>query len=644
MSAALVALLKKLAIALGKKAVTAVSKGIKHGLNNLKSLVQENLSKNTRAAESGGKKKKISKIAVVIVTILSLLFGGLGSSLFIVAAAVATPVVAVISMIQAVFADSSELNSAIATYWADYQADYGNDYEIATATDAQIMVFLLEYDDFWEEVKAYFQFDRETMQAICSAAQEQYYPLYPVDVQVQLATLNTESGETVYASTYCYLDTGNHYLSWEALYSLLCGCTTGSNIASATIEQVAGNLSPVCSDVKEPNAVVYSWDMVSAGEYMEDTGIPVSGNTSVYQIIAGTRRDGSSSEFLFEGKAVSVADLTFTMRSPLYILHSEETADIWSGTLAYTDGEIVFTASDERILTVLKNAGFALDAEAAVTAALNTPGGYTTARSLSLVISDGTVTVPPSTNTLLSTVLAAFSGQEDILELLLESLGINASGIFGDSDYTNFETTDDYVIFESFNGGPEIIWWSQNWYPNEPNVNGTIKGSGCGPSSMAIVYSSLTGDVCNPPQMSKWAQTHGSCDANYGYLSSSGAAYPGLFTTGSTELGLRLDYVGTGSSALGNALPYLNDGDLIVCLVGNGSKTPIYSGDGHFLVIRGYTSDGKLLLADPAKTAEGNTQTYNVSDMENILNRSAVGRTGYVWAIGYDGVRQNPSK
>ena len=56
-------------------------------------------------------------------------------------------------------------------------------------------------------------------------------------------------------------------------------------------------------------------------------------------------------------------------------------------------------------------------------------------------------------------------------------------------------------------GATEVIYFNQldQRYANQPYGTDNIGGYGCGPTSMAIVVSSLTDDIVDPVEMTKWA-------------------------------------------------------------------------------------------------------------------------------------------
>ena len=57
----------------------------------------------------------------------------------------------------------------------------------------------------------------------------------------------------------------------------------------------------------------------------------------------------------------------------------------------------------------------------------------------------------------------------------------------------------------------EVVYFSQRdqRYANQPYGTDNISGYGCGPTSMSIVVSSLTGDIVDPVRMAKWAYKNG---------------------------------------------------------------------------------------------------------------------------------------
>ncbi|MBQ4647810.1 MAG: C39 family peptidase [Clostridia bacterium] len=146
-----------------------------------------------------------------------------------------------------------------------------------------------------------------------------------------------------------------------------------------------------------------------------------------------------------------------------------------------------------------------------------------------------------------------------------------------------------YAILKQ-NDGSSFIYYEQTWdaYTSHPYGNATIGGYGCGPTSMAMVVSNLTDYVITPDKMGDWSASHGY------FVSGRGTAY-GLFPAVSAMYGINCTTI---SSYDKNAVvSALKQGKLLLTVVSYGDFTM----GRHFLLIRGITDDGKLLLADSGK-------------------------------------------
>lgn len=129
----------------------------------------------------------------------------------------------------------------------------------------------------------------------------------------------------------------------------------------------------------------------------------------------------------------------------------------------------------------------------------------------------------------------------------------------------------------------------------------TIGKYACGPTSMAIVVSSFT-DICiDPVQMSAWAKNN-----NY-WFSESGSLHTIIPET-AEAFGLKAEGVENTSQAKIKIKKALEEGKLVVALMGKGHFTQ----GGHFIVLRGLTADGKVLVADPA-SEERTEQSWDLS-------------------------------
>lgn len=136
--------------------------------------------------------------------------------------------------------------------------------------------------------------------------------------------------------------------------------------------------------------------------------------------------------------------------------------------------------------------------------------------------------------------------------------------------------------------GLHTIYYSQTdpRWADKPYGTDSIGGYACGPTAMAMVVSSLTDRIIDPPTMAQWA-------VDNGYWASQSGTYHSFIQGASKAFGLNCQsFTQRTPEALQNALL---SGDLLVALMGPGHFTQ----GGHFIVLRGITLDGEILVADP---------------------------------------------
>ena len=169
-------------------------------------------------------------------------------------------------------------------------------------------------------------------------------------------------------------------------------------------------------------------------------------------------------------------------------------------------------------------------------------------------------------------------------------------------------------------GATEVVYFNQldQRYANQPFGTDNIGGYGCGPTSMAIVVSSLTDEIVDPIAMAKWAYENG------GWCKGQGS-YHSLIPNAAKAWGLNVE--GCKASEPQRILDALSQGKLVVALMSRGHFTTT----GHFIVLRG-VQDGKILVADPASTS----RSQKAWDLSIILNEAGhrAGAGGPFWLIG----------
>ena len=121
-----------------------------------------------------------------------------------------------------------------------------------------------------------------------------------------------------------------------------------------------------------------------------------------------------------------------------------------------------------------------------------------------------------------------------------------------------------------------------------------------------------------PGQMSDWAYKNG-------YRCEGSGSYHSLIPEGARHFGLKVEgatiYEGQ------KIVDALADGKLVVAIMGKGHFTT----SGHFIVLRGITDSGKILVADPASVKKSN-QEWDLNIFLNEARRGAAAG-GPFWII-----------
>lgn len=126
---------------------------------------------------------------------------------------------------------------------------------------------------------------------------------------------------------------------------------------------------------------------------------------------------------------------------------------------------------------------------------------------------------------------------------------------------------------------------SEEW-ADQPYGTDTIGPYGCGPTVMAMVVSSLTDIDADPVYMADWAVQHG-------YWARGSGSYHSIIMGIAQDFGIKAEsFPSRDATDLRTALW---QGKLLVAQVGPGHFTK----GGHFILIRGVTLTGEVLVADP---------------------------------------------
>ena len=151
------------------------------------------------------------------------------------------------------------------------------------------------------------------------------------------------------------------------------------------------------------------------------------------------------------------------------------------------------------------------------------------------------------------------------------------------------------------------------------NLNGyCVDRSGCGPTSMAVVISSLKDEWVTPLDTVEWASSHG-------YYSGDGSVHE-MIPALAKAYGLTCEGLGTSFRKIRSAL---RKGHPVVCLMGEG----YFTAGGHFMVLTGINSKDCVTVADVG-SRERSSYKYRLKDI--ISQSKTAGAGGPFWSLGYE--------
>lgn len=212
--------------------------------------------------------------------------------------------------------------------------------------------------------------------------------------------------------------------------------------------------------------------------------------------------------------------------------------------------------------------------------------------------------------------------QKELADNYAENLSVfladGSYQVLSDTEFSALGLSYDGVVFTD--GETQVVYYNQldERWKDEPYGTDNIGGYGCGPTSMSIVVSSLTADTVDPIHMAQWAYENG-------YWCSKSGSYHSLIPGAAEAWGLPCE--GCTPSEPQRIVDALADGKLVVALMAKGH----FTSSGHFIVLRGVTSEGKILVADPASYQRSNKEW----DLSIILDEAGYASAGGpFWIIG----------
>ncbi len=168
-----------------------------------------------------------------------------------------------------------------------------------------------------------------------------------------------------------------------------------------------------------------------------------------------------------------------------------------------------------------------------------------------------------------------------------------------------------------------VVYFNQSdpAWADQPYGTDHIGGYGCGPTALAMAIASLTGADSNPATVAQWAfQNHQWSKGKGSALSivRKCAADYGLTVQSLPELSV---------DAIEDALL---SGKLLVALMGPGH----FTSGGHFILLRGVTLTGSVLVADP-NSLEHSLTEWDAQLLLSELSRSRAGGAP-LWALSVE--------
>lgn len=216
-------------------------------------------------------------------------------------------------------------------------------------------------------------------------------------------------------------------------------------------------------------------------------------------------------------------------------------------------------------------------------------------------------------------------GTDGILDLLFKATSwknyVLGAGASEDIYTSEIQTGGDTISYDTVRGCvQEVVYFNQGEEPWASLSYGssTIKSAGCGPTALAIVISTLTGENVTPQMTAEYAMSHGL------YVSGKGTshAFPSM---AARNWGLSVERVKRGQ--MDYVVKQLKAGRLAVVIC---AENTISGSSGHFIVLTGITGDGYIAIADPGSRSRTG-KLYSPATIQSYARDLS---DGGIWIMG----------
>ena len=210
--------------------------------------------------------------------------------------------------------------------------------------------------------------------------------------------------------------------------------------------------------------------------------------------------------------------------------------------------------------------------------------------------------------------------EKDWAALLYSVMAEDQRVTVGDTDGSGYYGTD-YGDITFTNAETPVVYYNQTdarWGNESYGKTSTIGRAGCGPTALAIAVASLTNNRVTPYDVAQWSV------ANGGLCEGSGS-YHSLIPNGGRHYGLIVTSIGRDGKQLVEAL---QQGKLVIAIMAKGH----FTSSGHFIVLRGVTEDGKILVADPASVKRSNKE-WDLRIITGEASRKVGSAGGPFWVL-----------